>query len=154
MIYVVHKHCGSLCSQEQKEILMRVIYTFNEIKASQKLMDTIVSIIDRLSPEIGDSLSVVYGSGDPIGNLEQITREFPGFIKVDYNNQNIIISIPPDVMVSLMEESTTWLTSFETAIMAVWSLIKTFMPMMKSSQKRSDKIIEDFLDGCRSKKAD
>ena len=133
---------------------MRVIYTFNEIKASQKSMDTIVSIIDRLSPEIGDSLSFVYGSGDPIGNLEQITREFPGFIKVDYNNQNIIISIPPDVMVSLMDESTTWLTSFETAIMAVWSLIKTFMPMMKSSQKRSDKIIEDFLDGCRSKKAD
>ena len=137
-----------------KEFNMRVIYTFNEIKASQKLMDTIVSIVDRLSPEIGDSLSVIYGSGDPIDNLEQMARELPGFIKVDYGNMNVIISIPPDVMVGLMEESTTWLVSFETAIMSVWSLIKTFMPMMKASQKRSDKIIEDFLDGCRSKKAD
>ena len=133
---------------------MRVIYTFSEIKSSQKLMDTIVSIIDRVSPEIGDSLSVIYGSGDPIDNLEQMARELPGFIKVDHNNQNIIISIPPDVMVGLMEESTTWLVSFETAIMAVWSLIKTFIPLMKASEKRSDKIIEDFLDGCRSKKAD
>ncbi len=137
-----------------KEFKMRVIYTFNEIKASQKLMDTIMSIVDRLSPEIGDSLSVIYGSGDPIDNLEQMARELPGFIKVDYGNMNVIISIPPDVMVGLMEESTTWLVSFETAIMSVWSLIKTFMPMMKASQKRSDKIIEDFLDGCRSKKAD
>ncbi len=52
-----------------KEFKMRVIYTFSEIKSSQKLMDTIVSIIDRVSPEIGDSLSVIYGSGDPIDNL-------------------------------------------------------------------------------------
>ena len=133
-----------------KGVFMKVVLRFSELDASQKLNKAVVRLINKLDADLASKILDVFDAeGDPLSEFEVIAQEFPGFIKINTADEAVVITIPPEVMISMMKESESLIHIFGDIIVGIGSLLRSFLPMMKRSSERTDTVINDFLKSCR-----
>ena len=129
---------------------MKIVLRFSELDAAQKINQAVVRLIVKLDADLASKILDVFNAeGDPLSEFEVIAQEFPGFVKINTADEAVVITIPPEVMVAIMEESESLLHVFGDIVIGIGGLLRSFIPMIKKSGERTDSIIDDFLKSCR-----
>lgn len=125
---------------------MKVIFRFDELNASKTVNQTLLSLVNKIDAKMASTLApFLDGDMDPLSELEAISRVYPHFIKINHADECVVLSIPSETMVSLMGEMVTFLTVTESVIVAIGTVFRNFLPMIKASSDRYDGIVKRFL---------
>ena len=147
--YVPMRIIGSYALRA-KGLVMKIVMRFSELDAAQNINKAVVRLINKLDADLASRILDIFDAeGDPLGEFEIIAQEFPGFVKINAADEAVVITIPPEVMNSMMKESESLIHIFGDIIVGIGSLLRSFLPMMKRSSERTDTVINDFLKSCR-----
>lgn len=125
---------------------MKMIFRFDELNASKSVNRTLLRLINQVDAKMALTLApFLDGDVDPLSELEAISRVYPHFVKVNYSDECVVLSLPSETVVSLMGEMVTFLTIAESVIVAIGTVLKNFMPMLKASADRYSGTIDRFL---------
>lgn len=124
---------------------MKMIFRFDELNASKSINQTLLSLINKVDAKMASKMASVMEGVDPLSELEAVSRVYPHFVKVNYSDECVVLSLPSETVVSLMGEMVTFLTIAESVIVAIGTVLKNFMPMLKTSADRYSGTIDRFL---------
>lgn len=124
---------------------MKMIFRFDELNASKDVSQTLLRLTDKIDAKMASKMASVMEGVDPLSELEAVSRVYPHFVKVNYSDECVVLSLPSETVVSLMGEMVTFLTIAESVIVAIGTVLKNFMPMLKTSADRYSGTIDRFL---------
>lgn len=123
---------------------MRVIFTFDEIKATNELA---VNVFTRCKT-FSSKFSKLEASGNLLEDFSKFSNKLPEIVKIDNGQRLVIITIPEDSTIEIIES----VSEFYMDLLDVVPMIMTIFRLIKTANKRyvgrieaiSTKFVERF----------
>jgi hypothetical protein len=102
---------------------MRVIFTFDEIHASNDLTNKVVNRLKMVAPGYAKDLEEIHS---PLAKLDKLAGVAPEMVKVDYDQKLVIFSIPEEMTLDTLEVVDEFYMDLLDLVPAIISIIRLF----------------------------